>query len=71
MDAGLAGQLESMTQELGQIRETCSGLKDLRRLVEALTVMVEGRVANQRVQIRGWRQDLQDPSRRLQLYAVL
>ena len=51
VDAGLAGQLESMTQELGQIRETCSELKDLRRLVETLTGMVEGLVASQRVQI--------------------
>jgi hypothetical protein len=49
-DAVLAAQLESMAQELRQIRETRAELKDLRRLVEALTGMVEGLVANQRVQ---------------------
>ena len=46
-----------MTQELGQIRETRGELKGLRRLVEALTGMVEGLVANQRVQIGGPEQE--------------
>jgi hypothetical protein len=58
VDAGLAAQLESMTQELGQIRETRSELKDLRRLVEVLTGMVEGLVANRRVQIGGPEQEV-------------
>jgi hypothetical protein len=50
VDAVLAGQLESVAHELGQLRETRAELKDLRRLIEALTGMVEGLVADQRVQ---------------------
>jgi hypothetical protein len=50
MDAGLAVQFEFMAQELGQIGEFRTELKDVRMLVEALTGMVEGLVANQRAQ---------------------
>jgi hypothetical protein len=50
MDAGLAAQFESVAQELGQIGELRTELKDVRMLVEALTGMVEGLVANQRAQ---------------------
>ena len=50
IDAVLAAQFESMAQELGQIPEIRTELKDLRRLVDALTGMVEGLVANQRAQ---------------------
>ena len=50
MDAGLAAQFESMAQELGQIGELRTELKDVRMLVEALTGLVEGLVANQRAQ---------------------
>jgi hypothetical protein len=48
IDPVLGAQLESMAQELGQIPEILTELKDLRRLVDALTGMVEGLVANQR-----------------------
>jgi hypothetical protein len=48
MDPVLAAQFESMARELRQIPEIRTELKDLRRLVEALTGMVEGLVANQR-----------------------
>jgi uncharacterized membrane protein YccC len=47
MDAVLAAQLETMAQEFGEIR---AELKDLRGLVEALTSMVEGLMATQRLQ---------------------
>jgi hypothetical protein len=50
MDAVLAAQFESMAEELGQIGELRTELKDVRMLVEALTGMVEGLVANQRAQ---------------------
>ena len=50
MDAGLAVQFEFMAQELGQIGELRTELKDVRMLVEALTGLVEGLVANQRAQ---------------------
>ena len=50
IDPVLAAQFESMAQELGQIPEIRTELKDLRRLVDALTGMVEGLVANQRAQ---------------------
>ena len=50
MDAVLAAQFEAMAQEFGQIRELRTELHDLRMLVEALTGMVEGLVANQRAQ---------------------
>ena len=50
MDAGLAVQFEFMAQELGQIGDLRTELTDVRRLVEALTGMVEGLVANQRAQ---------------------
>lgn len=46
MDAVLAAQLGSTPQELGDIREIRADLKDLRRLVEALTGMIEGLPAN-------------------------
>jgi hypothetical protein len=48
MDAVLAAQFEAMAQEFGQIRELRTELHDLRMLVEALTGMVEGLVANRR-----------------------
>jgi hypothetical protein len=48
MDAVLAAQFEAMAQEFGQIRELRTDLHDLRMLVEALTGMVEGLVANHR-----------------------
>ena len=48
IDPVLGAQLESMAQELGQIPEILTELKDLRRLVDALTGMVEGLVANHR-----------------------
>jgi hypothetical protein len=48
MDAVLAAQFEAMAQEFGQIRELRAELHDLRMLVEALTGMVEGLVANHR-----------------------
>lgn len=48
MDAGLTAQLEAMAHGLGQIDEARAELKDLRRLIEVLTGMVEGLVANQR-----------------------
>jgi hypothetical protein len=57
MDAGLTARLGSMAQELGQIRKICNELRDVRRLVETLTGMVEGLVANQRVQIGGLEQE--------------
>lgn len=50
MDAVLAAQFEAMAQELGQIRELRTELNDVRMLVQALTEMVEGLVANQRAQ---------------------
>lgn len=50
MDAGLSAQLESIAQELGQIRELRAELTDLRMRVEALTGMVESLLANQRAQ---------------------
>jgi hypothetical protein len=49
MDAVLAAQFEAMAQEFGQIRELRTELHDLRMLVEALTGMVEGLVANHRI----------------------
>jgi hypothetical protein len=48
MDAVLAAQFEAMAQEFGQIRELRIELHDLRMLVETLTGMVEGLVANHR-----------------------
>jgi hypothetical protein len=50
MDAVLAAQFESTAQELGQIRELRTELNDLRMLVEALSRMVEGLLANKRAQ---------------------
>jgi len=50
VDAALAAQIQSMAQEVGQIPEVRTELKDLRKLVEALTGMVEGLVANHRTQ---------------------
>jgi hypothetical protein len=50
IDPVLGAQLESMAQEMGQIPQIRTELKDLRRLVDALTGMVEGLVANQRAQ---------------------
>jgi hypothetical protein len=50
VDAALAAQIETMAQEVGQIPEVRAELRDLRRLVEALTGMVEGLIANQRAQ---------------------
>jgi len=50
IDAALAAQIEAMAQEVGQIHEVRTELKDLRRLVETLTGMVEGLVATQRTQ---------------------
>jgi hypothetical protein len=43
-------QFEVMAQELGQIGERRTELKDVRMRVEALTGMVEGLVANPRAQ---------------------
>ena len=53
VDAVLAAQLESMVQELGQLRETRTERKNLRRLIEALTGKVEGLVANLPVRVAG------------------
>jgi hypothetical protein len=50
MDAVLIAQLETMAQELGEIREIRAELKDLRGLVESLTSMVEGLAATQPLQ---------------------
>ena len=50
VDAALAAQIETMALEVGQIPEVRTELKDLRRLVEELTGMVERLVANQRAQ---------------------
>jgi len=58
VDAGLTARLESMAQELAQIRDTCNELRDVRRLVETLTGMVEALVANQRVQTSGSEQEV-------------
>lgn len=46
LDAVLAAKLESMAQELGEIREIRADLRVLRRLVEALTDMIEALPAN-------------------------
>lgn len=46
MDAVLAAKLESMAQELGEIREIRADLRVLRKLVEALTDMIEALAAN-------------------------
>jgi hypothetical protein len=48
MDAVLAAQFAAMAQEFGQIRELRTELHDLRVLVEALTGMAEGLMANHR-----------------------
>jgi hypothetical protein len=48
IDAVLAAQFAAMAREFGQIRELLTELHDLRMLVEALTGMVEGLVANHR-----------------------
>jgi hypothetical protein len=45
MDAVLTARLETMAQELGEIREIRADLKGLRGLVEALTSIVEGLAA--------------------------
>jgi hypothetical protein len=49
-DTVLTAQLQTMAQELGEIREIRAELKDLRGLVEALTGTVEGLAAAQRLQ---------------------
>jgi hypothetical protein len=50
IDAALAAQIEAMAQQVGQIPEVRAELKELRRLVEALTGTVEGLIATQRTQ---------------------